>query len=116
MKSGRSEAQFKYVEASDGSVGAFFSRKFMQTCQRVPIWDNYYMSVFMRGQRGHNPESEPQLTQPCLTSDGFMKLKVDTILLIDIAVFVSILVHQTDVKCDIYFRVLWIEWRCLQGL
>ena len=89
MKTGRSEAQFKYVEASDGSVGAFFTRKFIQTCQTVPIWDNYYMSVFMRGQRGHNPDSEPALTQPCLTRNGFIKLKVNMI-----PWFCSISVHR----------------------
>ena len=80
MKNGRSEAQFKYVEASDGTVGEFFIKRFMQVCQTVPIWDNYYMSIYMRGQRGYNPASKPALTLPYLTRDGFTKLKVSTVL------------------------------------
>ena len=54
----------------------YFWRRFSQVCQTVPIWDNFQLSWMLRGQRGFNPDSNPVLSPPFLTKDGFLKLKV----------------------------------------
>ncbi len=75
-RAGRSEAQLKYVELSDGSVTAYFWRRFCKTGLNVPAQDNFYLSWFCRGRRGFNPREKPGFAPPFMTESGFTKLKV----------------------------------------
>ena len=79
LDSGRSEAQRKYVKLSHKSTGAYFWKRICQVFQTVPIWDNFYLSLFIRGRRGFDPESNPAFAPPFLTREGFLKLKVSII-------------------------------------
>lgn len=50
--------------------------RFSRMCKDVDIKDNFYLSWFMRGKRGFNPEASPHYAPPCLTAKGFLALKV----------------------------------------
>ena len=54
----------------------YFGRRLSQVCKTVPIWENFQLSWFLRGQRGFHPDSNPVLSPPFLTREGFLKLKV----------------------------------------
>ena len=73
---GRSHAQLKYVDMSDKDVGASLWRRFSEVCRTIPVQDNFYLSWWLRGRRGFNPDSNPTFAPPFLTRDGFSKLKV----------------------------------------
>ena len=45
-------------------------------CKSVPIKDNYYLSLFLRGHRGYNPLEKPDFCPPYLREKEFYKLKV----------------------------------------
>jgi len=72
---GRSHAQLKYVDMSDKDVGASLWRRFSEVCRTIPVQDNFYLSWWLRGRRGFNPDSNPTFAPPFLTRDGFSKLK-----------------------------------------
>ena len=51
-------------------------KRFYSTGMNVPVKDNFYYSLFMRGQRSSRFPSPDYLLPPYLTMDGFTKLKV----------------------------------------
>ena len=73
---GRSEAQLKYVEDGEDKVTLGLWERFLASCTKIPVHDNFYLSWWLRGIRGFDPEMNPAMAPPFLTKDGFTKLKV----------------------------------------
>ena len=73
---GRSEAQLKYVQKSDEEVTQGIWERLYAVCTKLPIQDNFYVSWWLRGPRGFDPEDNPTMAPPFLTREGFTKLKV----------------------------------------
>ena len=73
---GRSEAQLKYVEEGEDEVSLGLWERFLASCTKIPVQDNFYLSWWLRGLRGFDPEKDPTMAPPCSTKEGFTKLKV----------------------------------------
>ena len=76
----RSEAQLKYVKLSEENFGAHYWRRFCHVCQAVPVQDNFYLSWWLRGERGFDPQTNPAFAPPYLTENSFTELKVTLLL------------------------------------
>ena len=50
--------------------------RFLASCTKIPVQDNCYLSWWLRGLRGFDPEMNPNMAPPFLTKEGFTKLKV----------------------------------------
>ena len=73
---GRSEAQYKYVMESEDKISLKLWDRFYALCTKVPLQDNFYLSWWLRGGRGFDPDGNPIMAPPFLTEEGFTKLKV----------------------------------------
>lgn len=74
--SGRSSAQLKHVALSNDEMVEIFWNRFYSMSRNVPNKDNFYYSLFMRGERSGASPTPVELLPPYLTEDGFYKLKV----------------------------------------
>jgi len=74
QKSGRSSSQLKYVQEDE--VAEHFWNRLNYVCKSVPVKDNYYLSLFLRGHRGYDPLKLPDFCPPYLREKEFYKLKV----------------------------------------
>jgi hypothetical protein len=75
---GRSGAQLmiKYAEKGEDELSLGLWDRFLASCTKIPVHDNFYLSWWLRGLRGFDPETNPAMAPPFLTKDGFTKLKV----------------------------------------
>lgn len=80
---GRDPAQLKYVQLSEDEISDILWSRFRKLCRDVPVCDNFYLSWYLRGQRGYNPLSRPDYASSYLTREAFVRLKVSPTLLHD---------------------------------
>ena len=73
---GRSQAQLKYVKQSEDEVSLGLWEKLHTKCTKLTVHDNFYLSWWLRGLRGFDPDGNPAMAPPFLTEEGFTKLKV----------------------------------------
>ena len=50
--------------------------RFLSVCRNIPVADNFYLSLWFRGDCGYDPVDKPDYIAPYLTKEGFQKLKV----------------------------------------
>lgn len=101
---GRSEAQLKYVEEGEDEVSLGLWDRFLASCTKIPVQDNFYLNWWLRGLRGFDPEKDPTMAPPFLTKEGFTKLKVGQNLCEGMLLFLLL------------YRDLWTEFKCLHVL
>ena len=73
---GRSSTQLKYVEDAPDDVGWILWERFVKMCNSVPAQNNFYLSWSLRGSRGFDPTTKPEMAPPYLRKEGFLALKV----------------------------------------
>ena len=73
---GRSSEQLKYTHKSSDEVTSELWQRLCRVLTSLPASENYYLSLFLRGNRGFDPANNPQFAPPYLTRTGFEKLKV----------------------------------------
>ena len=73
---GWTEKQLTDIEATHGDISQYFLKHFHRVCLTVPVKDNFYLSLFMRGTRGFSPDTNPELAPPFLQRKNFQRLKV----------------------------------------
>ena len=73
---GRDKAQLKYMQQSEDEMQEIYWSLLQHTCREIPVRDNFYLGLFLRGQRGYDPLTRPDYCPPYLTREGFSKLKV----------------------------------------
>ena len=73
---GWTEKQLTDIEAIHGDVSQYFLKHFCRVCLTVPVKDNFYLSLFIRGTRGFSPDKSPELAPPFLQRKNFQRLKV----------------------------------------
>ena len=76
QKAGRSSAQLKYATQEKDEVAKHFWDRLSYVCQSVPIKDNFYLSLFIRGHRGYNPLEKPYFCPSYFREEAFYQLKV----------------------------------------
>lgn len=75
LEQGRSQVQQKYVDISSDGFGKMIWERFLSVCRNIPVADNFYLSLWFRGDRGYDPVDKPDYIAPYLTKEGFQKLK-----------------------------------------
>ena len=73
---GRDAAQLKFLQRSEEEIGDLFWTRLSRVCRDVPVGENFYLNWFLQGKRGCDPIVQPNYGPPCLTKEGFTKLKV----------------------------------------
>ena len=73
---GRHQAQLKQVEISSDEMSEMTWMQLKRVCRDIPVQDNFYLSWWLRGQRGYNPLIRPHFCSPYVTKQGFTRLKV----------------------------------------
>lgn len=76
QKGGRSSSQLKYATLKEEEMVNHFWDRLCYISQNVPIKDNFYISLFLRGDRGYNPLEKPHFCPPYLKEEAFHQLKV----------------------------------------
>ena len=74
---GRSHSQLKFVTLTNDELIELMWTRFCRVSMEVPITDNFYYSLFVRGKRSSIDPAPDYLLPPYLTEDGFDKLKVN---------------------------------------
>ena len=69
----------KYVTLTIDEMTELMWDRFCSVNRNVPIRDNFYMSLFLRGQRSYCFPTPEYLLPPYLTKTGFLKLKVSMV-------------------------------------
>ena len=74
--SGRSSVQLKYVTRTSDEMVELVWKRFCFASKCVPMKDNFYYHLLVRGERSTSSPTPDYLLPPFLTETGFSKLKV----------------------------------------
>ncbi len=69
----------KFITSTCKELEEIFVKRFFEVCLEVPIKDNFYMSLFLRGTSSNVSSIPDYLLPPYLTKNGFQKLKVNNL-------------------------------------
>ena len=90
--------------------------RLLASCIKIPVRDNFYLSWWLRGIRGFDPEKDPTMAPPFLTKEGFTKLKVSRSKSIPCNHDIVKIKLSSSCFVVVCYRDLWTELKCLHVL